>query len=329
MVAAMRRVLVPLLAAVCMFGAVDAFQVSPAHLDRMTTARNNPLCCSSRGSIAPGFRRSSGIRTARMVQPSDYVPVPKPLLDKVNFPMDLKGMSIAELKQLSYELRWETIEQVSRTGGHLSSSLGVTELTVALHYVFNAPEDKIVWDVAHQCYPHKMLTGRRARFPTLRQWNGLSGFTKRKESDYDCFGAGHSSTSISAALGMSVGKQLTGKTVNNCIAVIGDGAITGGMAYEAMNCAGYLKQRMIVILNDNGQVSLPTGTPSAAGVMPVGALSASSTKVLTSRPFLDARAAAKGLSKLFPEDLQKIVRMCAAPTSSPRALEASLCRSFK
>jgi len=243
-----------------------------------------------------------------MAQASDYVPVPKPLLDTVNFPMDIKGMSIADLKQLSYELRWETIEQVSRTGGHLSSSLGVTELTVALHYVFNAPDDKIVWDVAHQCYPHKMLTGRRSRFPTLRQWNGLSGFTKRKESEYDCFGAGHSSTSISAALGMSVGKQLTGKTVNNCIAVIGDGAITGGMAYEAMNCAGYLKQRMIVVLNDNGQVSLPTGTQSAAGTIPVGALSASSSKMLSSRPFLDARAAAKSISKLLPEDLQKITR---------------------
>ena len=243
-----------------------------------------------------------------MAVPSDYVPVPKPLLDRVNFPMDIKGMSIADLKQLAYELRWETIEQVSRTGGHLSSSLGVTELTVALHYVFDAPEDKIVWDVAHQCYPHKMLTGRRSRFPTLRQWNGLSGFTKRKESEYDCFGAGHSSTSISAALGMSVGKQLTGKKVNNCIAVIGDGAITGGMAYEAMNCAGYLKQRMIVVLNDNGQVSLPTGTPSAAGVQPVGALSASTSQVLSSRPFLDARAAAKGISKLLPEELQRVTR---------------------
>ncbi len=124
-----------------------------------------------------------------MVQVSDYVPVPKPLLDKVNFPMDIKGMSIADLKQLSYELRWETIEQVSRTGGHLSSSLGVTELTVALHYVFNAPEDKIVWDVAHQCYPHKMLTGRRSRFPTLRQWNGVS-VLPRLGTLFPCAGAG-------------------------------------------------------------------------------------------------------------------------------------------
>jgi len=309
MVAAMRRVLVPLSAAVCMLSAVNGFQLSPASLPAQRSAH---FCSSSRGRIGGGLsigsQRKNGARSARMAVPSDYVPVPKPLLDKVNFPMDIKGMSIAELKQLSYELRWETIEQVSRTGGHLSSSLGVTELTVALHYVFNCPEDKIVWDVAHQCYPHKMLTGRRSRFPSLRQWNGLSGFTKRKESEYDCFGAGHSSTSISAALGMSVGKQLTGKSVNNCIAVIGDGAITGGMAYEAMNCAGYLKQRMIVILNDNGQVSLPTGTPSAAGTIPVGALSASSSKMLSSQPFLDARSAAKSLSKLFPEDLQKFTR---------------------
>ena len=124
-----------------------------------------------------------------MAQASDYVPVPKPLLDKVNFPMDIKGMSIADLKQLSYELRWETIEQVSRTGGHLSSSLGVTELTVALHYVFNAPDDKIVWDVAHQCYPHKMLTGRRSRFPTLRQWNGVRPCSRAPRL-FPCAGAG-------------------------------------------------------------------------------------------------------------------------------------------
>ena len=171
-----------------------------------------------------------------------------------------------ELKQLAHELRWEVIEAVSKTGGHFSSSLGVIELTTALHYVFDMPEDDIIWDVAHQCYPHKMLTGRREKFPTLRQLNGISGFCKRKESKYDSFGAGHSSTSISAAQGMSVGKSLLNKRRNNCIAVIGDGAITGGMAYEAMNNAGYLSSRMIVVLNDNGQVSLPTGTQSAGGV---------------------------------------------------------------
>jgi 1-deoxy-D-xylulose-5-phosphate synthase len=150
----------------------------------------------------------------------------------------------------------------------LSSSLGVTELTVALHYVFDMPEDDIIWDVAHQCYPHKILTGRRDQMFSLRQLGGISGFCKRKESDYDSFGAGHSSTSISAAQGMSIAKSLLNKRKNNCIAVIGDGAITGGMCFEAMNSAGYLRSRMIVVLNDNGQVSLPTGTPSAGGVVP-------------------------------------------------------------
>jgi hypothetical protein len=173
----MRRVLLPL--ALCLFGAVDGFQLSPTQLSRVPVWRSGVLAASTGGRIGVGLatassrRHDRGARAAHMVQESDYVPVPKPLLDKVNFPMDIKGMSIAELKQLAYELRWETIEQVSRTGGHLSSSLGVTELTVALHYVFNTPEDKIVWDVAHQCYPHKMLTGRRSRFPTLRQWNGV------------------------------------------------------------------------------------------------------------------------------------------------------------
>jgi len=237
-----------------------------------------------------------------------YVARPKPILDTVEFPTDLKKLALPQLKQLCEELRWEVIESVSKTGGHLSSSLGVTELTVALHYVFDAPEDKIVWDVAHQCYPHKMLTGRRNRFDSLRQWKGISGFTKRSESEFDCFGAGHSSTSISAVQGMSVGKQLTGKKRNNCIAVIGDGAITGGMAYEAMNCAGYLNTRMLVILNENGQVSLPTGTPSAAGVIPAGALSGYTSQLLSSRPFLDARSVAKSVSRLLPEDLQRITR---------------------
>ena len=155
-------------------------------------------------------------------------PESTPLLDAVHFPSDMKSLSMRQLKQLCHELRWETINSVSKVGGHLGSSLGVVELTVALHYAFNAPEDKIVWDVAHQAYPHKILTGRRHRMGTLRQLHGLSGFTKRSESEYDCFGAGHSSTSISAALGMSVGKRMMNKQNNNCIAVIGDGAITGG-----------------------------------------------------------------------------------------------------
>jgi 1-deoxy-D-xylulose-5-phosphate synthase len=149
-------------------------------------------------------------------------PLVKPILDRIRSPADLKGLDLRDLKQLADELRWETLETVSKTGGHLSSSLGVNELTVALHYVFDMPEDDIIWDVSHQCYPHKILTGRRTRMPSLRQLGGISGFCKRKESPYDSFGAGHSSTSISAAQGMSIGKSLLGKRKNNCIAVIGD-----------------------------------------------------------------------------------------------------------
>lgn len=295
-----------------MLAAVHSFSLSPAapwssvgQVQRVKSVAS----FAGRAHFMPTQRRSRAVLGTRMeAASSNYQFKPKPLLDRVNYPSDLKALSIDELKQLSYELRWEVIEAVSQTGGHLSSSLGVTELTVALHYVYNAPEDKIVWDVAHQAYPHKMLTGRRKLFPGLRQWGGISGFTKRKESEYDCFGAGHSSTSISAALGMSVGKDLTDKKVNNCIAVIGDGAITGGMAWEAMNCAAYFNQRMVVILNENGQVSLPTGTPSAAGVKPAGALSGYTSQILTSRPFQDARSVAKNLSKLLPEDLQRITR---------------------
>ena len=207
---------------------------------------------------------------------------------------------------MAYELRWDTLESVSKTGGHLSSSLGVNELTVALHYVFDMPEDDIIWDVSHQCYPHKILTGRRFKMSGLRQAGGISGFCKRKESEYDSFGAGHSSTSISAAQGMSVAKSMLQKRKNNCIAVIGDGAITGGMAYEAMNSAGYLKNRMIVILNDNGQVSLPTGTPSAGGVVPASQLSTYTSNLLVSKPFQDFRSFAKSFNKLLPEGVQDV-----------------------
>jgi len=233
-------------------------------------------------------------------------PSSKPILDSVKFPHDMNRLDIKQLEQLAHELRWEIIEAVSKTGGHFSSSLGVTELTVALHYVFDMPEDDIIWDVAHQCYGHKMLTGRRDRFPTLRQLNGMSGFCKRKESEYDSFGAGHSSTSISAAQGMSVAKSILKKRKNNCIAVIGDGAITGGMAYEAMNNAGYLSSRMIVVLNDNGQVSLPTGTQSAGGTIPASQLSAYTSNLLVSKPFQDFRDFAKGLNRLFPENVQDV-----------------------
>lgn len=235
-----------------------------------------------------------------------YGPISKPLLDSVHSPADMKRFSVSELKQLAYELRWETLEAVSKTGGHLGSSLGVIELTVALHYVFDAPEDKITWDVSHQVYPHKILTGRRNRMHTLRQSGGLSGFAKRSESEFDCFGAGHSSTSISSAMGMSVGKAQLGKRTNNCVAVIGDGAITGGMAFEAMNCAGYLNVRHMVILNDNGQVSLPTGTHSAGGVVPAGALSSYTGRLMSSRSFKSVRDVAKAFNKLLPSNIQNV-----------------------
>ncbi|HEX2539258.1 MAG TPA: 1-deoxy-D-xylulose-5-phosphate synthase N-terminal domain-containing protein, partial [Pseudolabrys sp.] len=168
-----------------------------------------------------------------------------PLLDRVRFPSDLKNLSAEQLRQLADELRSEMVDAVAATGGHLGAGLGVVELTVALHYVFDTPDDKLIWDVGHQAYPHKILTGRRDRIRTLRQGGGLSGFTKRAESEYDPFGAAHSSTSISAALGMAVARDMTGNK-NNVIAVIGDGAMSAGMAYEAMNNAGARNERLIV-----------------------------------------------------------------------------------
>ncbi|XP_042409262.1 probable 1-deoxy-D-xylulose-5-phosphate synthase, chloroplastic [Zingiber officinale] len=218
-----------------------------------------------------------------------------PLLDTINYPAHMKNLSLRELKQLSDELRSDIIFNVSNTGGHLGSSLGVVELTVAIHHVFSAPKDKILWDVGHQSYPHKILTGRRDKMQTLRQTNGLSGFTKRSESDYDAFGAGHSSTSISAALGMAVGRDLKGRK-NNVIAVIGDGAMTAGQAYEAMNNAGYLDTDMIVILNDNKQVSLPTATLDGPAP-PVGALSSALSRLQSSKPLRELRELAKGMTK--------------------------------
>jgi 1-deoxy-D-xylulose-5-phosphate synthase len=227
------------------------------------------------------------------------------VLDRVDTPKDMKSLSREQLKQLADELRYEVLKVVSQKGGHLGSALGVIELTVALHYVFNAPEDPIVWDVSHQCYPHKILTGRRDRMHTLRDKNGVSGFAKRSESEYDAFGAGHSSTSISAALGMAVARDRQNKP-NHCVAVIGDGAITGGMAYEAMNCAAYLDSRLIVILNDNDQVSLPTGTPSAGGIGPVGSLSTATNKVVNSGAAFDIREMARSLNELLPTDVKEM-----------------------
>jgi 1-deoxy-D-xylulose-5-phosphate synthase len=212
-----------------------------------------------------------------------------PTLDRVAGPMDLKALSDGELGDLAGELRSETIETVSRTGGHLGSSLGVVELTVAIHAVFNTPMDKLIWDVGHQCYPHKIITGRRDRMGTLRQKGGLSGFTKRSESEYDPFGAAHSSTSISAALGFAVGRQM-GMPVGDTIAVIGDGAITAGMAYEAMNHAGHLKERLFVILNDNDMSIAP----------PVGAMSTYLNAIAEKGPLAMLKAAAEGLEASLP-----------------------------
>ncbi len=224
-----------------------------------------------------------------------------PLLDKVRQPADLRGMSVAELARLAEELRAETISAVSQTGGHLGAGLGVVELTVALHAVFDTPHDKLIWDVGHQCYPHKILTGRRDRIRTLRQKGGLSGFTKRDESPYDPFGAGHSSTSISAALGFAVARDLGGAPehgIGDVIAVIGDGSMSAGMAFEAMNNAGHLKKRMFVVLNDNDMSIAP----------PVGALSAYLSRLYAEEPFQELKAAAKGAVSLLPEPLQQGAR---------------------
>src|SRR5689334_13327295 len=193
-----------------------------------------------------------------------------PLLDTVSTPADLRALKPEQLRQLADELRAETISAVGTTGGHLGSGLGVVELTTAIHYVFDTPHDRLIWDVGHQCYPHKILTGRRDRIRTIRQGGGLSGFTKRSESEYDPFGAAHSSTSISAGLGMAVARDFKGEK-RDVIAVIGDGAMSAGMAYEAMNNAGSMDSRLIVILNDNDMSIAP----------PVGALSAHLSRVLS------------------------------------------------
>ncbi|SMX38422.1 1-deoxy-D-xylulose-5-phosphate synthase [Maliponia aquimaris] len=221
-----------------------------------------------------------------------------PLLDRVRSPADMKHFSDAELERLAQEVRAETISAVSETGGHLGAGLGVVELTVALHAVFDAPRDKIVWDVSHQCYPHKILTGRRDRMRTLRQKDGLSGFTKRSESPYDPFGAAHSSTSISAALGFAVARDLGGVCDTghgDAIAVIGDGSMSAGMAFEAMNNAGHLKKRLIVILNDNKMSIAP----------PTGALSSYLSRLYAEAPFQDLKAAAKGAVSLLPEPFRE------------------------
>ena len=223
------------------------------------------------------------------------MPISTPLLDKVKFPADIKNFNIGELRQLADELRLETIDAVSVTGGHLGAGLGVVELTVALHHVFNTPEDRLVWDVSHQTYPHKILTGRRDRIRTLRQGGGLSGFTKRSESEYDPFGAAHAGTSISAAMGMVAARDLS-QDKQNVIAVIGDGSMTSGMAYEAMNNAS--DKRLIVILNDNDMSIAP----------PVGALSAHLAKLVSGQGYRTVRKLAKDMVSHMPYPLKEAAR---------------------
>jgi len=220
-----------------------------------------------------------------------------PLLDRVSTPADLKSLNDRELRQVADELRAETISAVSQTGGHLGAGLGVVELTVAIHAVFDTPRDKLIWDVGHQCYPHKILTGRRDRIRTLRTEGGLSGFTKRSESPYDPFGAAHSSTSISAALGFAAARDLGGDP-GDAIAVIGDGSMSAGMAFEAMNNAGHLKKRLFVILNDNEMSIAP----------PVGALSSYLSRLYAEAPFQDLKAAAKNAVSLLPGPFQEGAR---------------------
>ncbi len=216
-----------------------------------------------------------------------------PLLDSIEYPCDIRKLNESQLRQLADELRTEMIDAVSVTGGHLGAGLGVVELTTAIHYVFNTPDDKLIFDVGHQCYPHKILTGRRERIRTLRQDGGLSGFTSRRESEYDPFGAAHSSTSISAGLGYAVGRDLQGRD-NHVIAVIGDGAMSAGMAYEAMNNAGAMHSKLIVILNDNDMSIAP----------PVGAMSAYLSRLISSKPYRSMRHLARDLAKSFPKPLE-------------------------
>ncbi|MAF67835.1 MAG: 1-deoxy-D-xylulose-5-phosphate synthase [Micavibrio sp.] len=220
-----------------------------------------------------------------------------PVLDKVNFPSDIKKLTDEQIKELATDVRHYLIDAVSKTGGHLGANLGVVELTTAIHAVFDTPEDRVIWDVSHQAYPHKILTGRKDRLHTIRQGGGLSGFAKRSESEYDPFGAAHSSTSISAGLGMAVARDLN-EGDNDVICVIGDGAMSAGMAYEAMNNAGALGKRLIVILNDNEMSIAP----------PVGALSHYLSRVASSKPYIGAREIAKHVSEYLPRPLQKVAK---------------------
>jgi 1-deoxy-D-xylulose-5-phosphate synthase len=227
------------------------------------------------------------------------MPPHTPLLDRVRIPADLRNFSTEQLAQVAEELRAEVVDTVSVTGGHLGAALGVIELTVAIHAIFDTPRDRLIWDVGHQAYPHKILTGRRDRIRTLRQPGGLSGFTRRSESEYDPFGAAHSSTSISAGLGMAVARDLKGEDADQqIICVIGDGAMSAGMAYEAMNNAGSMKSRLVVILNDNDMSIAP----------PVGAMSAYLSRLISSRSFLNLRDLAAKMAKRFPRSLERTAK---------------------
>ncbi len=221
----------------------------------------------------------------------------EPVLEHINSPKDLKNLSIAEMEVLAEEVREKIISSVSKTGGHLGAGLGVVELSIAIHHIFNTPSDKLIWDVGHQCYPHKILTGRKEEIAKVRQEDGISGFTKRSESEYDPFGAGHSSTSISAGLGMAVARDLQGKD-NHVICVIGDGSMSAGMAFEAMNNAGSQGSRLVVILNDNDMSIAP----------PVGALSSYLTRLISSRPYMTLRQMAIGVAAKFPKAVERTAK---------------------
>ena len=231
-----------------------------------------------------------------------------PLLDSVATVDDLRRLPEGDLQRLAAELRTATINAVSKTGGHLGAGLGVVELTVALHYVFQTPDDRLIWDVGHQAYPHKILTGRRDRIETLRQKGGLSGFTKRSESKFDPFGAGHSSTSISAGLGMAVGSDLQGHR-RNVISVIGDGSMSAGMAFEGMNNAGASDSRLIVILNDN-DMSI---------AQPVGAMSSYLSRLITSEPFHSIRDLMREVASRFPAEIERTARRAREAAQIGRA----------
>jgi 1-deoxy-D-xylulose-5-phosphate synthase len=235
-----------------------------------------------------------------------------PLLDQITLPADLRALEPSQLRQVADELRAETISAVSQTGGHLGAGLGVVELTVALHYVFDTPRDKIIWDVGHQAYPHKILTGRRDRIRTLRQGQGLSGFTKRAESEYDPFGAAHAATSISAALGFAVARDKRGDE-SHVIAVIGDGSMSAGMAYEAMNNAAETTKRLIVILNDNDMSIAP----------PVGGMSSYLARLAATKTYRRIRKTAKGVASALGETIHDIAKK-TEEGSRPRSATSRL-----